>query len=57
MNAFTSDARTAGQRFLCTSATQPSLTFGRLVETVFKAGIGYDSKELIDSVRGQVGIR
>jgi len=27
------------------------------VETVFKAGIGYDSKELIDSVRGQVGIR
>jgi len=28
-----------------------------IVETVFKAGIGYDSKELIDSVRGQVGIR
>jgi len=27
------------------------------VETVFKAGIGYDSKELIDSLRGQVGIR
>jgi len=27
------------------------------VETVFKAGIGYDSKRLIDSVRGQVGIR
>jgi len=27
------------------------------VETVFKAGIGYDSKKLIDSVRGQVGIR
>jgi imidazolonepropionase-like amidohydrolase len=27
------------------------------VETVFKAGIGYDSKALIDSVRGQVGIR
>jgi imidazolonepropionase-like amidohydrolase len=26
------------------------------VETVFKAGIGYDSKKLIDSVRGQVGI-
>jgi hypothetical protein len=24
---------------------------------VFKAGIGYDSKKLIDSVRGQVGIR
>jgi hypothetical protein len=27
------------------------------VETVFKAGIGYDSKKLIDSARGQVGIR
>ena len=27
------------------------------VETVFKAGIGYDSGKLIDSVRGQVGIR
>jgi imidazolonepropionase-like amidohydrolase len=27
------------------------------VETVFKVGIGYDSKKLIDSVRGQVGIR
>jgi hypothetical protein len=27
------------------------------VETVFKAGNGYDSKKLIDSVRGQVGIR
>jgi Amidohydrolase family len=27
------------------------------VETVFKAGIGYDSKKLIDSVREQVGIR
>src|ERR1700733_9272341 len=27
------------------------------VETVFKAGIGYDSKKLIDSVRGQEGIR
>jgi amidohydrolase family protein len=27
------------------------------VETVFKAGVGYDSKRLIDSVRGQVGIR
>jgi hypothetical protein len=27
------------------------------VETVFKEGIGYDSKKLIDSVRGQVGIR
>ena len=27
------------------------------IETVFKAGIGYDSKKLIDSVRGQVGIR
>src|SRR6202142_2541814 len=26
-------------------------------ETVFKAGVGYDSKKLIDSVRGQVGIR
>src|ERR1700721_2245942 len=27
------------------------------VETVFKAGIGYDSKKLIDSGRGQGGIR
>ncbi len=27
------------------------------VETVFKGGIGYDSQKLIDSVRGQVGIR
>lgn len=27
------------------------------VETVFKAGIGYDSAKLISSVRGQVGIR
>lgn len=27
------------------------------VETVFKAGIGFDSKKLVDSVRGQVGIR
>lgn len=27
------------------------------VETVFKAGVGYDAVKLIDSVRGQVGIR
>ena len=27
------------------------------VETVFKAGVGYDSQKLIESVRGQVGIR
>jgi hypothetical protein len=27
------------------------------VETVFKAGTGYDSQKLIDSVRGQIGIR
>ncbi len=27
------------------------------VETVFKNGTGYDSQKLIDSVRGQVGIR
>ena len=27
------------------------------VETVFKDGVGYDSVKLIDSVRGQVGIR
>jgi hypothetical protein len=27
------------------------------VETVFMDGVGYDSKKLIDSVRGQVGIR
>jgi imidazolonepropionase-like amidohydrolase len=37
----------------------PSKKIGDIenVETVFKAGIGYDSKKLIDSVRGQVGIR
>jgi imidazolonepropionase-like amidohydrolase len=27
------------------------------VETVFKDGIGYDSAKLIESVKGQVGIR
>jgi hypothetical protein len=27
------------------------------IETVFKAGIGYDSGKLIESIRGQVGIR
>jgi hypothetical protein len=27
------------------------------VETVFKDGVGYDSKKLIESVRGQVGMR
>jgi hypothetical protein len=27
------------------------------VDTVFKAGIGYDSRKLIDAVRGQVGVR
>lgn len=27
------------------------------VETVFRAGVGYDSRKLIDSVRGRVGIR
>jgi imidazolonepropionase-like amidohydrolase len=27
------------------------------VETVFKAGIGYDSAKLIESVRGEVGVR
>ena len=27
------------------------------VETVFKSGTGYDSRKLIDSVQGQVGIR
>ncbi len=27
------------------------------VETVFKDGVGYDSKKIVDSVRGQVGIR
>ena len=37
----------------------PSRNIGDLesVETVFKDGVGYDSKKLIDSVRGQVGIR
>ena len=27
------------------------------VDTVFKDGVGYDSRRLIESVRGQVGIR
>jgi hypothetical protein len=27
------------------------------IETVIKAGIGYDSAKLVESVRGQVGIR
>jgi len=27
------------------------------VETVFKAGVGYDSQKLLETVRGQVGIR
>jgi imidazolonepropionase-like amidohydrolase len=27
------------------------------VETVYKDGVGYDSQKLIESVRGQVGIR
>jgi imidazolonepropionase-like amidohydrolase len=27
------------------------------IETVFKNGVGYDSRKLIESVRGQVGIR
>lgn len=27
------------------------------VETVFKDGVGYDSKKLIDAVRGDVGLR
>jgi hypothetical protein len=27
------------------------------VETVFRAGVGFDSKKLIESVQGQVGIR
>jgi hypothetical protein len=27
------------------------------VEIVFKDGIGYDSRKLVESVRGQVGIR
>jgi len=27
------------------------------VEVVFKDGVGYDSRKLIESVRGQVGIR
>ena len=27
------------------------------VETVFRSGVGYDSQKLIDSVKGQVGIR
>jgi imidazolonepropionase-like amidohydrolase len=37
----------------------PSKTIDQIenVETVFKAGIGYDSEKLIDSVRGLIGIR
>jgi imidazolonepropionase-like amidohydrolase len=37
----------------------PSKNIGEIenVETVFKDGTGYDSRKLIDSVRGQVGIR
>jgi hypothetical protein len=27
------------------------------VEIVFKDGVGYDSRKLVESVRGQVGIR
>jgi hypothetical protein len=27
------------------------------VETIFKSGVGYDSNKLIESVKGQVGIR
>jgi imidazolonepropionase-like amidohydrolase len=36
----------------------PARTIGdaRRVETVFKAGVGYDPQKLVDSVRGQVGI-
>src|SRR5262249_16273588 len=36
----------------------PSSTIGdvRRVETVFKAGVGYDPQKLVDSVKGQVGI-
>jgi len=37
----------------------PSKKIGDIedVETVFKDGVGYDSQKLIESVRGQVGIR
>jgi imidazolonepropionase-like amidohydrolase len=37
----------------------PSITISdiRKMETVFKDGVGYDSKRLFDSVRGTVGIR
>jgi len=37
----------------------PSTTIADIekVETVFKDGIGYDSRKLIDSVRGLVGLR
>jgi len=37
----------------------PALTIADIenVEIVFKGGVGYDSRRLIDSVRGQVGIR
>jgi hypothetical protein len=37
----------------------PSRKIGDIenVETVFKAGVGYDSQKLIEAVKGQVGIR
>jgi enamidase len=36
----------------------PSTTVGdiRRVETVFKAGVGYDPQKLVESVKGQVGV-
>jgi enamidase len=36
----------------------PATSIGdiRRVETVFKAGVGYDPQKLVDSVRGQVGL-
>ena len=33
-----------------------SITDVRKVDTVFKQGVGYDPKKLIESVRGKVGL-
>jgi hypothetical protein len=43
--------------FVSVDATVVNIEDIENVETVFKAGVGYGSKKLIDSARGQVGIR
>jgi imidazolonepropionase-like amidohydrolase len=46
------------QADLVVVAGDPSTTIAdiRRVETVFKRGVGFDPKKLVDSVKGQVGI-